>query len=187
MEKKKIAVINLFILSIIFCSGCTQNIKADALSRLNYSNREFGFGLNPPPKWKLDINKSYDNYAIFNFPQNESNMFISMSINASNVNSSETLHSYFDCFIEENIQSGKIANYTLISRADRTFHSPISLIAYENIYTYTGQVDCVIKVKNLMIKPKEDVIICFQFISPFSTYGNYEFDFEFSLSSLTFI
>ncbi len=187
VKKKNIAVITLFILAFVLCSGCTQKIKADALSRLGYSNREFGFGLNPPTNWTLDENESYGNYVIFNCPQNESGIPVSMSINVSQVNSSETLQSYFDRFIEENERSGKISNYTLISRTDRTLYSSISLIAYENIYTYTGQEARVIKVKNLLMEPKEDVIICFQFITPVSTYGTYEFDFEFSLVSLTFI
>lgn len=110
-----------------------------------------------------------------------------MSINVSQVNSSETLQSYFDSFIEENERSDKISNYTLISRTDRTLYSSISLIAYENIYTYTGQEDRVMKVKNLLMEPKEDVIICFQYITLVSTYGTYDSDFEFSLVSLTFI
>ena len=187
MEKKKMAIIILFILALVLCSGCTQKIKADALTRLSYSNREFGFGLNTPADWILDMNESYGNYAIFNCPQNESNIPVSMSINATQVNSSETLHSYYGRFIDENERSGKISNYTLISRKDRPISSSISLIAYENTYTYTIYDSNIIKVRNLLINPKEDVIICFQYITPVSTYGTFEFDFEFSLVSLTFI
>ena len=184
VKKKNMAVITMFILVFVLCSGCTQKIKADALSRLGYSNREFGFGLNSPANWTLDENESYGNYVIFNCPQNESDILVSMSINVSQVNSSETLQSYFDRFIEENERSSKISNYTLILRTERTL---CNIIVYENIYTYTGSEDRVIKVKNLLMEPKEDVIICFQYTTPVSTYGTYEYDFEFSLVSLTFI
>ena len=171
-------------LAFILYSGCTQKIKADALSRLYYSNRVFGFGLNPPANWTLDENESCGNYAIFYCPQNVTSNPVSMSINASQVNSSETLDSYFDLFIKESKISGKISNYTLISRTDRTLSG---IITYENIYTYTGPGDCVIKVKNLLMEPKEDVIICFQYTSPVSTYGTYEDDFELSMFTLTFL
>ena len=187
VKKKIMVVISIFILAFVLYSGCTQNIQGDALSRLAYSNREFGFGLNLPNNWTLNENESYGNYAIFNCPQNESNIPVSMSVNATQVNSSETLHSYYGRFIDENERSGKISNYTLISRKDRPISSSISLIAYENTYTYTIYDSNIIKVRNLLINPKEDVIICFQYITPVSTYGTFEFDFEFSLVSLTFI
>ena len=171
-------------LAFILYSGCIQKSKADAISRLDYSNRVFGFGLNIPFNWTVDENESGGNYAFFYCPQNETSTPVSMSINASQVNSSETLQSYFNQFIEENEQSGKISNYTLILRTERTL---CNIIVYENIYTYTGLEDRVMKVKNLLIEPKEDVIICFQYITPVSTYSTYEYDFEFSLVSLTFI
>ena len=179
-------IVVIFITILLF-SGCTQKSKSDALSRLGYANREFGFGLNPPNNWTLDENQSNDNYAIFSLNQNDSNIPVSMSINASYVNSSVTLDSYFNSYIDENIKNGKFANYKLITRTDRTIQSSITTIAYENIYTYSGANDYVIKVKNLMIEPKEDVVICFEYITPISTYSTYEYEFEFSLSSLIFI
>jgi len=184
VKKKVIVVISIFMLAFILYSGCIQKSKADAISRLDYSNRVFGFGLNIPVNWTLDENESCGNYAIFYCPQNETSNPVSLSINASQVNSSETLDSYFDLFIEESKINGKMSNYTLISRTDRTVSQ---IITYENIYTYAGLGDCVIKVKNLLMEPKEDVIICFQYTTPVSTYGTYEYDFEFSMFTLTFL
>jgi len=184
VKKKVMIVIFIFILAFILYSGCIQKSKADAISRLAYSNRVFEFGLNLPVNWTLDENESCGNYAIFYCPQNETSTPVSMSINASQVNSSETLDSYFDLFIKESKISGKISNYTLISRTDRTVSG---IITYENIYTYTGLGDYVIKVKNLLMGPKEDVIICFQYTTPVSAYSNYEYDFESSMFTLTFL
>lgn len=186
--KKKILLIVLgYILILSIFSGCTQKIKSDALSSLDYSNREFGFGLNPPNNWTLDENLSFENFVIFNCQQNETIVPVSMSINASVVNASDTMDSYFNIIIERNILNGNLPDYKLISRTDRTIHSSITTIAYENIYTYTAHDNSIIKVKNIMIEPKDDVIIFFEYITPVSTYSTYEYDFEFSLGSLTFL
>lgn len=117
------------ILIAIGLCGCTGE---NALSGLEYSNTQYGFGLNPPQDWIIDENDPYGAIVRFSGPT-EDEFTVNLGINGpSTLNEGETLNSSFQEIIAS--YTNMFTNFFLISSRDRTVNG---MNGYEIVYTFT--------------------------------------------------
>lgn len=192
MEKKTKILLGIVVV-IIVIGAAIFIVLNDPLSDLEYVNREFGFGLNPPENW--DIVLEYIGRVTFAAPSDEVYLaiqpFESSTIEPMNLSTmiEETLETYESLYnnTDENITQLPYGNFSLISENERMVNGRNAyefVCAYDDIFGYYNASKIKEKVVIIVTNGKGFSI---KYIGSQTSYDKYESIVEQSINTLVII
>ncbi len=180
--KKQFLIIGMTLAMIaIGLSGCTEEdkLEEDSLNDLNYSNEEFGFGLNPPEGWTISEDYVYGVSVLFYGPMEDGPPNLEISV-PTMLGSGETLQSTAEESIE--MYDGIYVNFSLISSNAITINS---MNAYEFVYTLEDVFSS--KEKMIFVETNSGTFFKIHFVATQTAYDTYVSIVDQSISSFTMI
>jgi len=181
--KQIVAVGIILILFAVGLSGCTQE---DALSGLGYSNRYYGFGLNPPKGWTVQ-GKNTSSATVASFLcSSASESEVKIIIFEPATLDGETLDSGVELTL--GFYSNALPNYSLISENARSVNG---MNAYEIVFNctncfYVENEELEIKIKEVFVEKNGMVFIIHYSATP-DAYDTYLSIVEQSINSFTIV
>jgi len=176
MKKQGFTLLIILVLAAMYLTGCTnEQSPQNQLNNLDYSNTDYGFGLNPPEGWVKDESNP-DIIVGFSGPLIE-NFTINMVITAGKLDTGKTLYTTVNELIE--LYPTYFSDFLLIARENRTINN---LNSYQFIYSYVLE-DIPIKQKQVLIEKDDKAIILTLSATP-NSFDTYKEVFEESIQSV---
>ncbi len=173
--KKKFLLMALVVLIIVTLIGCTS-IKEDLIDHFEYSNKDCGFGLNPPEGWNVTELPKYGSF-VFMGPERPIAMTV-VDLTAIDFVENLTL----DNVVNQTIKIGvnNLSNFSIIFKGTRIVNG---MKAFEIVYTFSG-IEYEYKQKQIFIE-KNSKIFSLTYSAFKSSYETYNNIVEESLNSFT--
>ena len=164
MKRKKESTIAsiLLVIMFLFLSGCTEN---EPQPPLTYVNEDYGFGLNPPEGWTINLNTS-DPVKFFCPDQNDYQVHIAVK---KPVLSNDTLEDAVNQLIEFYTETF-FENFALISSQSKQING---LNAYELVYSEGRQPNLLQHKQMLFEKVNGTYIYTLTYIALVRDYNRY--------------
>ena len=183
MKKQIFAIFMIIILFLINFSGCTkeEDANSNSLSSLDWSNSEYGIGLNYPDGWTVNNNDAYGAIVRFN-GKTDSGVTPNIGITGpSQLENNQTLSEAVDEVIVT--YQDILTDFSLISSKSKLVNN---MDGWEILYTFTqGTVN--LKQKQVLVV-KETLTYVITLSAPNnSVFNTYDALFEQSVSSFTIL
>ncbi len=170
--KLQIGIIGITLLLIVVSQSRCIEAQDDVFTDLEYSNTEYGFGINPPEGWTVQETGGGLGIIVMFLGPTEDNFNINMVISSDTLETGETLSILADEFIDLYEVN---ENFTLILSGETTVND---MNAYEIEYTMN-----ILKQKMVMVE-KNNKILILVYSALETSYDNYIAVFEESVNSL---
>lgn len=190
MEKKTKILSAVVVVAVLVISGVLffvvfQEKNSDPLSNLGYSNREEGFGFNPPAGWKLSGEMAGVVYFNYTINGNTSENLGLTVYNHAGASYKQNLSYYVNQTLIE-LANSTLENNSLISHNERTVNG---MNAYEFVFTHDyhiNQTKYEVKIKYVYVE-KNGRLFGIEYSGRPDLYDEYEPIAEQSINTLVII
>jgi hypothetical protein len=177
MKNKLPALALVTVIICVFLTGCTENNNnVVQFPHLDYSNSDYGFGINVPEGWTIDESGLMGSIVIFYGPVKH-NFTVNIVINSDQLPSGIT----FDDYMEEALLQFEnlFTNFQLISRELSTINN---MDSYEIVYTYDQGLFSL--KQNQVIIQNNSKLLLLTYSATILSYDDHVSEFQQSVNSL---